>query len=809
MSIFGPSPDPDRFAQTRSIMEQALSLEGEQRRSYLARACGEDLSLRSEVESLLSSFEERDFLSTLPFRLVERVVREGEPIDLIGRRVGDYEIDGHVASGGMSDIYSARRSDGRFDLQVALKILKRGLDTEELLRRFHVEQHALARLNHPAIARLLDAGSMADGRPYLVMELVEGIPINRAVALRKLTLRNRLKLFRRICEAVSYAHQRLVVHRDLKPSNILVTKDGTPKLLDFGIAKILSSGTPSLSTTDISTARPQFMTVAYASPEQLLGQPLSTATDVYSLGVVLHELLTGQRPFAGLRPGSKEHLAALEASTPHRPSRTVVTKRLDPTSELLGESENASRESPGESKPLRSLKRRLRGDLDKILLTSLRSDPRERYASVEQLSSDLDRYLQGRPVAVRRSTLLYRGTKFLRRNRVALAVAGVVSLSLLTGLILALLGFRTAFLERIESLESEAHYKEVLDFVVRMFNPELYQKAPAEVTLAEIVSSAVERVRSDPTRDTIPGAQKQTEVAKLCSENGFFDEAEELFQSALETRKRIRGPLATVVAESCWSLAVYSRSRGEPERALEYCDTAVEIYRADEDERERLTQVLNEKGAILNRLDRGEDAVQALEEALHLARSNPEIKAPPTFFVETLNNLSLARLSQGDADGAATALRQACALADDENAGFGILLNNSAKLYFSKGQLDEAEALVSRALELQRHQFGNYHRDTAVSLNNLALIWNAKGDPSTAAGYLRTSIEIYRKLLGPHHPSVRDTFFNLGTILRRAGEFEKSIEAYEESIALCNELGEASSPLARRAKQIVRKMRSK
>ena len=285
--------NPERWKQVRDVLEAALPLPPAERGAFLAKACSNDQELRDEVESLLRSHEQAGtvFLAK-PAADLNVALNQPEPqSNWVGRFIGVYRILEQIGHGGMGEVYSAVRADGQFEKQVAIKLVRSGYDTSELLQRFLHERQILASLDHPNIARLYDGGTTDDGIPYLVMELIEGTPIDQYCDQKELSINDRLQLFTQVCAAVQYAHQRLVIHRDIKPGNILVTKDGIPKLLDFGIAKILNTS----SAAETTAVRP--MTPEYASPEQIRGEPITTATDVYSLGVVLYRLLTGHSPY--------------------------------------------------------------------------------------------------------------------------------------------------------------------------------------------------------------------------------------------------------------------------------------------------------------------------------------------------------------------------------------------------------------------------------------------------------------------------------------------------------------------------------
>jgi serine/threonine protein kinase len=461
---------PERWAQIRQIFDGALERSEVDRAAYLRVVCARDDDLRREVESLLASHDSAgDFLdkpaasiagSTQTFISSGIDLQEYPP----GHRVGVYELQKCIGRGGMGSVWLSTRSDNEFKKQVAIKLVKRGMDTQEILRRFRLERQVLAGLTHPNIAALIDGGSTPDGLPYLVMEYVDGIRIDRYCEQHKSTITERLKLFRDVCAAVQYAHGNLVVHRDLKAGNILVTAEGTPKLLDFGIAKLMRTEFDTLAAAE---TRPELrpMTLDYASPEQVRGESITTATDVYSLGVLLYKLLTGKSPY-GLSARSDSALRkAICEQEPLKPSAVVLTDEKAVIPDATQKIDVAQEET--RDKARRRLKKKLAGDLDMIVLMALRKEPLRRYASVEQFSGDIRRYLEGRPVIARSDTFGYRAARFIRRNAVAVAAATVAALTLFGAAIFELRSAQRAAQQdsvaeaRLKVIEAESRRQQI------------------------------------------------------------------------------------------------------------------------------------------------------------------------------------------------------------------------------------------------------------------------------------------------------------------------------------------------------------
>jgi len=415
--------NPERWQRVEELFLTVVDRPAAEREAYLTRVCGGDEELRHEVLSLLACDTTEDFIEK-PIAGVAIGFSPDPGDDAAGKRIGPYLLTRLVGRGGMGAVYEAVRDDDHFQQRVAIKLIKGGMDSDFVRQRFVRERQILASLDHPHIARLFDGGATEDGRPYFVMEFVDGEPITEYCRRRELPLDEKLKLFRGVCSAVQHAHQKLVVHRDLKPSNIPVTADGAPKLLDFGIAKLLAPD-PGEAVTGAETSV-RLMTPDYASPEQVRGGAITTATDVYSLGVALYELLTGRRPYQ------------FETYSPLEIERAICDTEAPPPSE-------AAREQTGASP---KLARQLAGDLDNIVLMALRKEPARRYQSVEQFSDDLRRYLTGLPVTARPDSLVYRASKFARRHRVAIVAAALVLISLLGGILATTRAARQARAER-------------------------------------------------------------------------------------------------------------------------------------------------------------------------------------------------------------------------------------------------------------------------------------------------------------------------------------------------------------------------
>ena len=420
---------PEYLSRIRAIYEAALAQDVAERAAFLEQECQGDEAIRREVDLLLAARQRTpDWLNEplLAPAPGHQSAMLRSPSDLLppmeGRELSGYKLVREIGRGGMGAVYLAERSDGAFQKQVAVKLVQPGMNGADILARFRQEREILASLDHPGIARLLDAATTEEGLPYFVMEFVDGRPIDRWCDERKLNITQRLELFRSVCDAVQYAHQRLIVHRDLKPGNILVTADGKVKLLDFGIAKLLRQ--EHAGDQDATRTLLQLMTPAYASPEQVTGNAITTLTDVYSLGVVLYELLTGHRPHHLLKAAAREMERVIAEEEPTRPSMVVTTTEERLTPQAVSEVR--------EGDPNR-LRKRLEGDLDCIILTALHKEPVRRYSSVEAFGADLGRHLGNLPVNAREDSLWYRTSRFVRRHPRGVAAGILIVLSALAG----------------------------------------------------------------------------------------------------------------------------------------------------------------------------------------------------------------------------------------------------------------------------------------------------------------------------------------------------------------------------------------
>jgi serine/threonine protein kinase len=693
----------DRWRRVDALFAAVLETAAADREAFLAAATAEDGELRRAVEELLAAdaasatFLDRpagELLGLVPAPALEAESRLG-PYRLL-RRLGD---------GGMGTVYLARRADEHYEQDVAVKVIRSGLASPEALHRFFAERQILARLEHPGIARLYDGGSTEDGRPYLVMELVEGLPVDEYCDLHQLTIDRRLDLFRRICAAVEHAHQNLLVHRDLKPANILVTTAGEPKLLDFGIAKRLEPGTA--TRPDATQTGLRLMTPNYASPEQVRGDAVATPSDVYSLGVLLYELFAGRSPYRLTRGLPHEIEQAICEQEPERPSLALFRAGAPSAGEIA-----AARGTRPQA-----LRRRLQGDLDNIVLMALRKEPQRRYGSAAELARDLENHVQSLPVAARSDTLSYRTAKFLRRHRAGTAAAAVVAL-LVAGFIVSLIVQD----RRLVRERDKARY--ALSFLTDTFkDADPYHTKGERLTADEIMTRGADRVSRDLARQPDVQAALMDAIGEVERGLGRYDRAEPLLRRSLELRRAAFGPASLEVAESLEHLGRLQQDRSALAASERLLRGALAIKRARLGNGSLETaKALDELGVLLEAEGEPVEAEKLDREALAIAM-RVEGAIGPTV-AESLLQLAKAKLAQGNSMAAERLARQGLVVErgvlDARDPRLYRVQTNVAEVLIAAGKPGEAEPLLRASLKAQLKLLGGGHPDVAVTEADLA-----------------------------------------------------------------------------------------
>jgi eukaryotic-like serine/threonine-protein kinase len=821
---------PQRHQQITDLLALTLEQPLEQRLLFLEEQCGDDAELRREIESLLASLDQSpSFIETpavaglvdLEPGLVETELSEGW-------RIGHYRIVRAIGQGGMGAVYLAERAD-EYREKVALKIVKRGMNSDFVLRRFRAERQILASLNHPNIARLLDGGTTDDGLPYFVMEYIEGEPIDAYCDRRKLKVIERLKLFRIVCAAVHYAHQNLVIHRDIKPGNILITADGVPKLLDFGIAKILN---PEIEPAVEKTATlMRLMTPEYASPEQARGETPTTATDVYSLGVVLYELLTGHRPYriASLLPSDIERIIC--SQEPARPSTSIdhVEERLGSDGKTISSTPQAVA-STREGSPDK-LRRRLRGDLDNIALMALRKEPQRRYASVEHFSEDLRRCLQGMPVAARPDTFVYRAGKFIRRNRAGVTAGAVIMLSLIVGLVTTVWQARRAEAAQKRAERRFNDVRKLANSYLFEFHDEIAKTPGTTAARMLVVKRALEYLDSltqesggDPSLraefatayQKVGDAQGRPGFASIGDKTGALVS----YRKALEIRKTLidegwkpldalrdlatnydrLGDTLLTVGDLGNALASYRQSLAVREQLLTKNEANPESRREMATSHQRVAQALALTGDLKQAREEQHKALGLFEPLAAVSPADPIIRRD--LFISYIKEGDLL-FASGDREGALRRYNQALPIAisvieiaEDKTRA----RRETATAHDKVGNLLAANRDVAGALMNYRAALGvreaivsadpnnaEIKRDLSISHEKLGNMLGRSGDTAGALAQYRKALEIDAKLSesDPHNAQASldraSSFEKIGDLLMKSGEFQRAIDHHQQA----------------------------
>jgi serine/threonine-protein kinase len=770
------SADPERLAR---VFGEALDLPPGERRAFLDAACEGAPELRAETESLLISYEQAgDFMDGLDARCGAALLDGAAAPGADGRRAGPYRLLRELGRGGMGVVYLAERVEGGFEQRAAIKLLKRGMDSEAILRRFLRERQILASLEHPSVARLLDGGVTEEGQPYFAMEYVDGRPLIEYCRARGLGVEARLRLFEEACRAVQHAHGKLVVHRDLKPSNMLVTAEGRLKLLDFGIAKLLDDHDDAGGTA-LTQEGTRLLTPDYAAPEQVRGEPVTTATDVYALGVVLYELLTERLPHAGA-PRTYEEIARAVCETDPRPPSAATS--AEPR-----------------------LSRRLKGDLDTVVLKALGKEPSRRYASAEALAEDVRRYLDGFPVQARRDTIGYVATKFVRRHRVGVGAAAVALASLVLGLVGTAWQARVAARERDRARAETERAEKVKEFLIGLFKASDPKEAKGEtVTARELLDRGADRIEKDLDGHPALQAELFEIVGGISQELGRDDRARRLAERALDRARQAYGPEHAQVARALETLGWITYRLGD------YA-TSEDVYRQSLAMRRRLfpatsTEVadsLDSLGMFLTARARLDEAEPLHREALAIRRRLVGDEHTDTAFsIATLASVLYAR---GDYKAAAEMHREALAIRrkahGDVHPYVATSLLSLGAALVQLGDLPAAEAAYRECLGTRRRLYGDEHPLVVESLHHLAATVDIEGDLPRAEAMYREVLALDRKLKGEEHRDVAVALTSLGYALAQQGKFDEALPLITQAAAMHRRVTGADHPLLARTLQ--------
>lgn len=743
------STNREREQQIEMISHAALARDDGEREAFIKQACAGDPELQNEVKACIAMFEKTEayqlanqtqtFITSDPPNLEATtqlfadaatmgLTEEEQSSLFIEPTVGQYRIIRILGEGGMGTVYLAQRDDEQYKKRVAIKVVRFGLDTEFVIKRFRNERQILASLDHPNIARLLDGGATQDGRPYFVMEYVEGKPISEYCDNHRLSTVERLKLFRKVCSAVHYAHQNLVIHRDIKPGNILVTDDGTPKLLDFGIAKLLN---PELADQPLeaTVAAVRLMTPEYASPEQAKGEPVTTASDVYSLGVLLYQLLTGHRPYRFTSRSPQDLAQVICEQNPEKPSTAI--KRSETVSTGQGETIEITPEQVSKSRDgnLDKLRKRLAGDIDNIVLMAMRKEPGRRYASVDQFSNDIRRHLEGLPVLARQDTFVYRASKFIGRNKAAMVAALLILLTLIAGIITT----------TIEARRADRRFNEVRQL--------------ANSFLFEFHDAIADLPGSTPARELVVKRALEY-LDSLAQESGSDASLQRELATAYQKVGDVQGnPQLGNLGDMEGAISSFEKSLAIREKLLAKNPTSREDRRAVAALYRRFGDVAYWKGDLPGTSENHGKGI-AIEERL-LAENPDDIEGMRNLRV-SYTRTAYARAQSGDLQGGLEILKKASALnekivaADPTNPE---ALTDMAQNYSSMGEalaemkdLDSAIDLFRKALKIYEDQYKQNPNNVEYAVR-VASGYTNLGEAFAVKNQFPTAIENYRKAL--------------------------------------------------------------
>ena len=757
-----PRIDVARRLEIESIFENAIERPTAERWDWVAEQCGTDRHLRAEVQALIAAHERTDGVLELEIT--------GALLDALDaarpfRRVGAYRLVRELGRGGMGVVFLAERDDGQYEQQVAVKVLHASPDNADLRRRFRAERQILASLKHRSIAQLLDGGVTEGQLPYLVMEHVDGLPITTYCDKHRLGVDARLRLFRDVCGAVHYAHQNLVIHRDIKPGNILVSSEGGVKLVDFGIAKLLD---PTLAPGQPRTRTElRAMTPEYASPEQIRGESVTTASDVYALGIVLYELLAGQRPY-DLSGNSPQKFAELVCwRVPEPPSAVVSDDRLRHT---------------------------LSGDLDAIVMMALRKDAGDRYGSVDLLWEDLQRYLDGLPVHAHRGSRLYRTRKFLGRYRVESTAAAVVALSLAVSTGAAVRQATLAARDRDRAQHALAQAEQSLEqsesvtgFLVGLFDAARPTAGSSAFTAEELVrrgTAQIESFRGQP----LVQARMLEAMARVYTMMAQFPAARAAIDRSLELRVAHLGPNCVEVAGSLFYLGEVMRLSGHYQEADSVTRRALAIRIAVLGPRHPANaEVLAQLSSIRLYFSDLTGAEDASRRALEIRRESLKSNDPLIAESLTLHAAHLRRL--GKIADAETELRQAitvfrAATGDQSVGAAGAQLRLADLVLDARGDTAQAEALMRSSLAMTRAALGDEHPRTAWAMSDLADLLTQRKQYREAEALARGAVDIERRTFGAHHMNVANSATSLVTTYIAAGKLTEAERLQYEVLAI-------------------------
>jgi eukaryotic-like serine/threonine-protein kinase len=770
----------DRWERLQELFSRAVELTGSERQAFVNKETAGDAELRTELLELLAC--DNGGARTGPLTLALGAALDTTTRDrrkaLVGRIVGNYKLVGVLGHGGTGTVYLGERADRQYSAQVAVKIVDSGALQGELGLRFRAERQILASLNHANIARLLDAGETDDGNPYLVMEYVHGEPLDRYCDRQQLGLRERLQLFLDICSAVQYAHQNLVVHRDLKPANILVTSEGAPKLLDFGIAKLLDAGEAGAAMA-LTRMNDRLLTPEYASPEQILGRPVTTASDVYALGVVLYELLTGLRPYVVPASASQLELErSICITDPLRPSAAV--KRARESGPLEGQSEMlavaAARRLTADK-----LQKRLVGDIDAIVMRALRKEPQHRYNSIEQLASDVRRYLTREPVQARQGNWFYYSQRFVRRHAFGVT-AGAAFVVFITAFAIAMsVQTQRVLIERDNAYTVSAFMQDIFD------QSQPQTSLGKQILVRDYLDTAGRKIRSDLNQQPEVRAQLLEAIGRAYRRLNLHSTAVPYFEDALRLRQQLPDPDGTKTASVLIELAISLRSLDDLPQADKVLKRALAISNEHQTEKSpTYAKLLLNIGRVQFSAGNLKEARANFEKSIALGREmggpmNPEVASG-------LRELSSVFMWNDDLPGAERAIREALVIFNATRPlGHPDLVLGElrlAEVLMLEGRIDEASPLFEASLVAQSKLYGEKSVQVADALESLASIRRAQGELEEAEDLGRRALRTRQAAVGHEDMNTGYLRMSLAVVLTKRGKYEEAEKVLREALEI-------------------------
>ncbi len=752
--------DPVVTTSFINIFNEVIDLPCDQQISYIEENYGEDEKILEELKSMLAIYQEQ------PGEFLEEEVTKQAFIDRSNEAIGNYQLLEHIGSGGMGDVYTAKRNDGLHENLVAIKIINSANLQADTLERFRQERRILSTLHSPYIAKLLDGGSTDAGQPYYVMDYIEGLPIDEYCREQKLGIRERLVLFQKVCAAVFHAHQHLIIHRDLKPSNILVTKNGEPKLLDFGIAKIVTDKSTNTGniTTKVFAGIP--MTPQYASPEQFLDQPLTPASDIYSLGIILYQLLSESMPYpAPARNNFSSWQKIVCRHQPEKPSEKVLSLANRPSY-------------------LTSAGKVLKGDLDVITLKALHKEPERRYSSALELVNDIEHYLTGSPIQARKDSLFYVLSRVIQKNWL---LSSTIALSL--GIGIGAVGIQQYRIleERDIAVSERDKANELAEFLIDIFKV----RDPSEISskkldIKTIVEESTDKIQKKFQQQPKLQADLLLTLSRIYRNIGDFETAGKLINQSLDLRNSIFITESIPVANALAQKGKLLRLQANYNDAEMFLNQAIDIYKNLESKTNNFAAAFSELGIVYEKLGKLDLSISCHNKAISIytALNKPDSEV----LANVYTNLGVAYWHKEEFDTAIVNYDAALALYSEsiglQQIDVALTYDNLGLAHWNKGELDTALEYYLKSLDIKENIYESPHSNIALTYSNLGIIYSDQGEFDLSLAAYKNAENIYLVTLGADHPHLADTYTNIAIAYAKQGLNESAIEYFEKDLQI-------------------------